>query len=204
MDKERFARQLAFVVEIDKMKSVMRRTILIDRSRRETDAEHSWHFALMAFVLMEYAKDDIDINRVIKMALVHDLVEVYAGDTFAYDKKGYEDKEKRELEAAEKIFGLLPDDQNRELRGLWDEFEAVQTKESKYANAIDRLQPLINNYKTDGHTWHAYDTEVESEQVYKRMEPIKTAAPEVWEFIEFVIMDSIEKGYLKKTEHAQS
>lgn len=198
MDKERFEKQLNFLVEIDKMKSVLRRTILIDKSRRETDAEHSWHFALMAFVLMEYAKDNIDINRVIKMALVHDLVEVYAGDTFAYDKKGYEDKEKRELVAADKIFGMLPDDQGSELRALWDEFEAVQTKESKYANAIDRLQPLINNYKTEGHTWHAYGTSVTSEQVYKRMEPIKTAAPEIWGFIEFVIKDSLEKGYLEK------
>ncbi len=198
MNKERFEKQLNFIIEIDKMKSVLRRTILIDRSRRETDAEHSWHFALMALVLMEYAKDDIDINRVIKMALVHDLVEVYAGDTFAYDQKGYEDKEKRELEAADKIFGLLPDDQNRELRALWDEFEAASTKESRYANAIDRMQPLINNYKTEGHTWHADGACVTSEQVYKRMEPIRTAAPEVWDFIEFVVSDSIKKGYLKK------
>lgn len=198
MDKERFDKQLNFIIEIDKMKSVMRRTILIDRSRRETDAEHSWHFALMALVLMEYAKENIDINRVIKMALVHDLVEVYAGDTFAYDMAGYTDKEDREKEAADKIFGLLPCDQGKELRALWDEFEEMGTKESCYANAIDRMQPLINNYKTDGHTWHADGACVTSEQVYKRMEPIRTATPEIWGFIEYVVKDSVEKGYLKE------
>lgn len=198
MDRERFGKQLEFLVEIDKMKGVLRRTILIDKSRSETDAEHSWHFALMALVLMEYADEDIDINRVIKMALVHDLVEVYAGDTFAYDKKGYEDKEQRELEAADKIFGLLPSDQAGILRGLWDEFEAANTKEAQYANAIDRLQPLINNYKTEGHTWHACGQAVTSAQVYKRMEPLRSAAPEIWDFVEFVIRDSIQKGYLAK------
>ena len=194
-DKSRFEKQLSFLIEIDKMKSVFRRTMLIDLTRRENDAEHSWHFALTALVLLEYAKDDVDITRVIKMALVHDLVEVYAGDTFAYDEAGYVDKEERELKAAEKIFGMLPDDQRDELRALWDEFEDFKTKESCYANAIDRLQPFINNYKTDGYTWR--EGNVNKAQVYKRMDAVRLYAPELWPFLEYVIDDAIEKGYIR-------
>lgn len=194
-DKNRFEKQLAFLIEVDKMKSVFRRTMLIDLSRRENDAEHSWHFALTALVLLEYAKDDVDINRVIKMALVHDLVEVYAGDTFAYDEAGYADKEERELKAADKIFGMLPDDQRDEFRALWDEFEDFKTKESCYANAIDRLQPFINNYKTDGYTWR--EGNVNKAQVYKRMDAVRLYAPELWPFLEYVIDDAIGKGYIR-------
>ena len=194
-DKSRFEKQLSFLIEIDKMKSVFRRTMLIDLTRRENDAEHSWHFALTALVLCEYAKDNVDITRVIKMALVHDLVEVYAGDTFAYDEAGYADKEERELKAADKIFGMLPDDQCDEFRALWDEFEDFKTKESCYANAIDRLQPFINNYKTDGYTWR--EGNVNKAQVYKRMDAVRLYAPELWPFLEYVIDDAIEKGYIR-------
>lgn len=196
MDKTRFEKQLAFLIEIDKMKSIFRRTVLINEPRHENDAEHSWHFAVTALVLLEYADSSVDINHVIKMALVHDLVEIYAGDTFAYDEKGYEDKQQRELEAADKIFGMLPDEQGRELRALWDEFEEFETKDSCYANAIDRLQPFINNYKTRGHTWR--EGSVTSAKVYKRMEAVRGAAPELWPFVEYVINDAIDKGYLKK------
>ena len=143
LDKNRFEKQLSFLIEIDKMKSVFRRTMLIDLSRRENDAEHSWHFALTALVLCEYAKDDVDITRVIKMALVHDLVEVYAGDTFAYDEAGYADKEERELKAADKIFGMLPDDQRDELRALWDEFEDFNTKESLSPHPLEEVSSEI-------------------------------------------------------------
>lgn len=195
MEQERFAKQLAFLVEIDKMKTIFRRTRLITENRRENDAEHSWHFALTALVLLEYAKDDVDINHVLRMALVHDLVEVYAGDTFAYDEKGYADKEQRELAAADKIFGLLPHEQGAELRALWDEFEAFTTKEACYANAIDRLQPFINNYKTQGHTWR--EGGVTSAKVYRRMDAVRLYAPELWPFIVYVIDDAIEKGYLR-------
>ncbi len=194
-DKDRFEKQLNFLIEIDKMKSVFRRTMLIDKSRRENDAEHSWHFAMCALVLLEYAPSGTDINKVIKLALVHDLVEVYAGDTFAYDEQGYSDKEERELMAADKIFGLLPDDQRRELRAFWDEFEEFKTRESCYANAIDRLQPLINNYKTEGHTWR--EGSVSCDKVYKRMEPIQLYAPELWPFIKWVVNDAMKKGYIK-------
>ena len=129
------------------------------------------------------------------MALVHDLVEVYAGDTFAYDEAGYVDKEERELKAADKIFGMLPDDQRDELRALWDEFEDFSTKESCYANAIDRLQPFINNYKTEGYTWR--EGNVNKAQVHKRMDAVRLYAPELWPFLEYVIDDSIKKGYIK-------
>ena len=194
--KDKLKRQLAFLTEADKMKSVLRQTILTDKSREENDAEHSWHFALMALTLYEYAGiDGVDINRVIKMALVHDLVEIYAGDTFAYDANGYESKEKREKEAADKLFSMLPDAQASEYRSLWEEFDLMETPDALYASAVDRFQPFLNNYLTDGHTWVKHG--VTAEQVYKRMDPIKTALPELWEFIEFVVRDSRQKGYIK-------
>ena len=188
--------QLQFLTEVDKMKSVSRQTLLADKSRAETDAEHSWHFALMAMTLFEYVGfDGVDINRVIKMALVHDLIEIYAGDTFAYDVKGNENREERENEAADKLFSLLPSEQKAEYRALWEEFDRMDTPDAMYAAAVDRFQPLLNNYLTDGHTWvkHAVTTD----QVYKRMAPIETALPELWEFVEYVIRDSCEKGYIK-------
>lgn len=196
---EKLQKQLEFLIEVDKMKNVLRQTLLMDKSRQETDAEHSWHFALMAMTLFEYAAfPDVDLNRVIKMALVHDLVEVYAGDTFAYDTAGNETKEKREAEAADKLFSLLPDEQNREFRLLWEEFDAMQTHDSLYASAIDRFQPFLSNYKTEGHTWNLY--RVKEDKVYKRMEAVKYALPELWSFVEWVIQDAIEKGYIEKVE----
>lgn len=189
--------QLAFLVEADKMKNVLRQTLLMDKSRQETDAEHSWHFALMAMTLFEYAgSPDVNLDRVIRMALVHDLVEVYAGDTFAYDTAGYEDKELREQEAADKLFALLPPEQNVQYRSLWDEFEEMSTPDALYAAAIDRLQPFLSNYKTDGHTWVLH--KVTSDQIYKRLDAVRHALPALWEFVEFVIKDSMEKGYIEK------
>ncbi|MDR1000457.1 MAG: HD domain-containing protein [Clostridiales bacterium] len=189
-------KQLQFLSEVDKMKSVYRQTMLADKSREETDAEHSWHFALMAVTLFQYAGfDGVDINRVVKMALVHDLVEIYAGDTSAYDVKGYESKGKREKEAADRLFALLPSEQGAEYRSLWEEFDLMETRDAKYAAAIDRLQPFLSNYLTNGHTWVKHG--VFAEQVYQRMNPVKTALPDLWEFVEFVIRDSCEKGYIK-------
>ena len=194
---DKLKQQLKFLSEADKMKSVMRQTLISDKSREETDAEHSWHFALMAMTLFEYSGiEGVDINRVIRMALVHDLIEIYAGDTFAYDTIGNESKVKREAEAADKLFSLLPDGQAGEYRALWEEFDCMETPDAMYATAIDRLQPLLNNYLTDGHTWVKHGVSVE--QVYRRMAPIKTALPQLWEFIEFVIRDSREKGYLSE------
>ena len=149
----------------------------------------------MAVLLEEYSKDKVDIGKVIKIALVHDLVEVYAGDTFAYDSKGYEDKEQREKDAAVKLFGILDSVQGAEFRALWDEFEAKETPESRYANAIDRIQPLILNYLTDGHTWKLGD--VHSAQILKRMDIIRTTCPELWPIVEGIIETSINAGILK-------
>ncbi|MBQ8764018.1 MAG: HD domain-containing protein [Clostridia bacterium] len=195
MNSEKIKKQIEFIITIDEMKNVLRRNLVADASRRENDAEHSWHLAVMAMILEEYSADKVDISKVMKIALVHDLVEVYAGDTFAYDVKGNEDKLDREIMAAEKLFGMLKDGQGDEIRALWDEFEAKETAESKYANAIDRLQPLILNYLTNGHTWKLGD--VHAPQIYKRMDIIRTATPELWHIVEGIISTSIETGLLK-------
>jgi putative hydrolase of HD superfamily len=195
MTNLRLKKQLQFLIEVDKMKNVLRQTILVDKSRQENDAEHSWHFALMAMTLFEYAySPEINMLKVLKMALVHDLVEVYAGDTFAYDQAGYLDKQERENKAADKLFGLLPEDQALEFRNLWEEFEAMETPDAIYAAALDRLQPFVNNFMTEGHTWRLHS--VTSDKVYKRMEVVKQALPELWNFVEYVIQDSIKKGYI--------
>lgn len=196
MDVNRLEEQMRFLVEADKMKSVYRRTILINQTRRESDAEHSWHFAMMAMLLAEYADPGkVDRNRVIRMALVHDLIEIYAGDTFAYDVVGNQDKLRRETEAADKLFAILPADQGTELRALWEEFDAMETPDAQFAAAIDRLQPFINNYLTQGHTWGLGG--VKSAQVYERMDPIRVAIPKIWPFVDKMIQESIEKGYLE-------
>lgn len=195
INSEKIKKQIEFIITIDEMKNILRRNLVVDGSRRENDAEHSWHLAVMAMILEEYSADKVDISKVLKIALVHDLVEVYAGDTFAYDVKGNEDKLDREIMAAEKLFGMLGDGQGDEIRALWDEFEAKETAESKYANAIDRLQPLILNYLTNGHTWKLGD--VHAPQIYKRMDIIRTATPELWHIVEGIISTSIETGLLK-------
>ncbi len=195
INSEKIKKQIEFIITIDEMKNVLRRNLVADGSRRENDAEHSWHLAVMAMILEEYSADKVDISKVLKIALVHDLVEVYAGDTFAYDVKGNEDKLDREIMAAEKLFGMLKDGQGDEIRALWDEFEAKETPESKYANAIDRLQPLILNYLTNGHTWKLGD--VHAPQILQRMDIIRTATPELWHIVEGIISTSIEAGLLK-------
>ncbi len=192
---EKIKNQIKFVMVIDEMKNIFRRNLIIDGSRRENDAEHSWHLAMLAMILEEYSAEKIDLERVLKIALVHDLIEVYAGDTFAYDEKGNEDKHEREVKAADKLFGMLDSIQGAEIRALWDEFEAMETAESRYANAIDRIQPLILNYMTNGHTWKQGD--VHSAQIYKRMDIIRTATPELWHIVEGIINTSIEIGILK-------
>ncbi len=193
---DRLASQLAFLTEVDQMKSIFRQSPLMDKSRRENDAEHSWHIALMALTLQEYAAaDNVDIERVMKMALVHDLVEIYAGDTFAYDTVGYEDKLTREQASADRVFGLLPPDLGAEYRALWEEFDRMETPDAMYASAIDRFQPFFINTKTDGYTWVRHGGILVS-QVFQRMEPVKTAIPALWEYVEQGIRDAVEKGYL--------
>nr|MBQ4318655.1 HD domain-containing protein [Clostridia bacterium] len=192
MSKERLEKQLKFIIELDKMKAVYRQTILVDKSREETDAEHSWHIAVMAMLLREYASPEVDIDRVIRMTLVHDLIEIYAGDTFAYDDGGNSTKEERERQAADKLFAMIDADQAAEFRALWEEFDAMETPDSMFAAAVDRLQPLINNHMTNGHTWVKHG--VKSESVYKRMEPIKKAMPELWCFVEHAVQNGLDKG----------
>ena len=196
MDTERLTRQLQFIVEIDKMKTIIRHTLLMDGSRRENDAEHSWHIAILAMVLKEYAVKPINVDRVVKMCLVHDLIEVYAGDTYAYDDKGNSTKAQREAAAADKLFSILPDGQGDELRQLWEEFDAHETNDAKYALGMDRIQPILHNYITEGVTWH--EGHVTSDKVLKRNEGLKDIAPELWNVVEWIVNTSVERGYLDK------
>ncbi len=195
MDRQRIAGQVRFLMEADKLKTVLRQTLLADGSRRENDAEHSWHFALYAMVLYEYADTGkVDLFRVLQMALVHDMVEIYAGDTFCYDTAGAADKHERETAAADRLFAILPPDQRDYYKELWREFESMETPDSRYAAAIDRIQPLLNNYLTNGHTWKLGD--IHSRHVYGRMAPIRSGAPGLWAVVEHIVEDSIRKGYL--------
>ncbi|MEG6570172.1 HD domain-containing protein [Thermoanaerobacterium thermosaccharolyticum] len=196
MDNERIKKQIEFLKEIDKIKQVFRQTLLIDGTRHENDAEHSWHLAMMAMILSEYADEKIDVGHVIKMVLVHDIVEIDAGDTFVYDEKGYEDKPEREKKAAERIFNILPKDQADEIRALWDEFEERKTPDAKFASALDRIQPIIHNYYTNGHSWRKHG--VKSHQVLERNKIVSKIAPELWKFINDILEDSINKGYIEK------
>ena len=196
MEAKRIEGQLRFLIEIDKMKTVLRQTLLADGSHRENDAEHSWHLALYAMILQEYAAGEVDINRVVQMVLVHDLIEIYAGDTFCYDAQANTDKAQREDEAAKKLFSMLEPDQGAYYEALWREFDAEETDDSRYAAAMDRIQPLMNNYMTGGHTWHLGD--IHSGDVYRRMEPIRIGAPRLWPVIEYIVEDCIKKGYLPK------
>ncbi|HHW45500.1 MAG TPA: HD domain-containing protein [Clostridiales bacterium] len=195
MDKERLEKQIKFIIEADRLKNIQRQTLLIDKSRRETVPEHSWHIALMAMVLKEYAGEDVDIDRVIKMLLVHDLVEIYAGDTFAYDEVGNAGKKEREQIAADRLFGMVDKDQAEEFRSLWEEFDKMQTPDALFAASLDRLQPFLNNCMTEGHTWGLGN--VTSGMVYNRLEVIKKGIPELWEFVENLIKDCVQKQYLK-------
>jgi putative hydrolase of HD superfamily len=192
---QRLQQQIEFMLEIDKLKHIVRRTILTDRSREENSAEHSWHIAMAVFLFSEYAKDqEIDLYRVIKMLLVHDLVEIDAGDTYCYDHQGRKDQAQREQEAAERIFKILPTDQSRFFRVLWDEFENRDTPESRYANALDRFQPFLQNYFTKGKIWR--ENNITRRQVMDRMQPIFDGAPLLWNLVELLIDDAVQKKYL--------
>ena len=191
----RMNQQLRFTAEIDKMTSILRRTMLIDGTRRENDAEHSWHIAVMALIFSEYAKEKVDVGRAVKMCVVHDLVEIYAGDTFAYDTAGNLDKEEREKAAADKLFAQLPDEQGKEIRNLWEEFDSMKTPDAKYAACMDRLQPFLHNTLTQGQTWAESGTKRDS--VEKRVLVIKDFMPEVYKWIEKNLDNAVEQGWLK-------
>ncbi|MDY0092116.1 MAG: HD domain-containing protein [Candidatus Vecturithrix sp.] len=191
----RFEQQLEFLVEIDKVKQIFRRTLLMDQSRTENDAEHSWHLAVMAIILKEYAATpSLDIARVLNMVLIHDLVEIDAGDTYLYDEQAAQDKDEREQKAAERIFALLPDDQAQEFRALWEEFEQRDTPEAQFAASLDRFQPLLHNYKTQGESWKKHG--IRREQVLQRGQQMQAGSPFLWKYAQILIERSVESGYL--------
>jgi putative hydrolase of HD superfamily len=192
---ERLNRQLGFLIEIDKLKQVMRQSPLVDGSRKENDAEHSWHLAVMAMVLAEHADEPVDICRVMMMLVIHDIVEIDAGDTFAYDDHGRKDQEERERQAADRLFALLPDDQAGDFRALWDEFEEDNTADARFARALDRLQPMTLNYLNKGGTWR--QNGVTADKVLARNRPIEDGSAHLWRHAKGWIDDALEKGYLK-------
>ena len=193
---DRIGKQLAFSLEIDKVKNIFRQTHLSGSGRNETDAEHSWHMAVMAYLLREYANEEIDIAKVMLMCLIHDIVEVDAGDTFAYDSVGLQTQKAREDEAKKRIFSILPEEQAREFIDLFDEFEAYETAESKFAHAMDNFQPLILNNSNHGSDWQEHH--VTADQVYKRQNRTKLGSEKLFEVIDCIIQENIAKGHLKK------
>lgn len=188
----RLEKQIAFIIEIDKVKNIFRQTYLADKNRKENDAEHSWHIALMAILLQEYAEETIDVLRVMTMVLIHDLVEIDAGDTYAYDEMGAATKRERELQAAGRIFGILPKDQGNYFRELWDEFEAYETADAKYAHLLDNFQPLLLNHASGGISW--VEHEVKKSQIYKRNDRIEETSKAIWEYMKSVVDENISKG----------
>lgn len=193
---EKINQLLRFTAEVDKMTGIFRRTMLLDKSRHENDAEHSWHIALMCMLFKDYAPAGCDVSRACRMCLVHDLVEIYAGDTFAYDPKANEDKEAREKEAADKLFSELPEDLSKEFRALWEEFDEMKTPDSRYAAAMDRIQPYLHNTLTDGHTWCEGKPTIE--MVNKRIGPALETIPELKDWYDKNIENAVEKGWLKR------
>ncbi|MFQ3616813.1 MAG: HD domain-containing protein [Cyanobacteriota bacterium] len=191
---ERLIQQIQFVLEIDKLKGVLRQTLLTDASRRENSAEHSWHLALMAIALAEYAPAPINLSRVVQMLLLHDLVEIDAGDTFAFDIQANQDKAKREHAAADRLFGLLPLDLGQSLRACWEEFEAGETVDAQFAHALDRLQPFLHNLQTQGGTWRLHG--VTCDRVLWRMQAVKRGTPALWPLVEDLIHQAVSMGYL--------
>lgn len=193
-DSVRLTQQIQFVLELDRLKQILRQTRLTDNSRRENSAEHSWHLAMMAIALYEYAPEPLDIHRVIQLLLLHDVVEIDAGDTFCFDPLGNQNKSERELRAAERIFGLLPADLATSFRALWDEFEAGETPEARFARALDCLQPFLHNLQTQGGTWQQHG--ITRDRVLQRMQAVQIGAPALWEFVQQNIHQAITAGYL--------
>ena len=191
---DRLEQQIAFIVEIDRLKTVIRQNYLADGSRRENTAEHSWHVTLMAMILCEHAAEPVDRARVLELLLVHDLVEIDAGDTFAYDSVGEQSKAAREQAAAERIFGLLPAAQAERLRAAWDEYEASETPEARFALSLDRLMPMIHNSLTEGRAWQANG--VTADKVRHRAESISRGAPALGALAGKLIASSVAAGFL--------
>lgn len=194
-DTERLQKQIEFVIEIDKLKNIYRQTYVLGEERKENDSEHSWHIALMAFLLAEYSEKTIDVLKTMKMLLIHDIVEIDAGDTYCYDDEGYKTKAEREEKAAQRIFGLLPENQCSELYSLWREFEDGSSDEAKFAAVLDRIQPLILNYTKNGISWKEHD--VCKEQVAGRYSQTAEASEKLTQLAMNIINDAHEKGWLK-------
>lgn len=192
---DRMEKQLSFAIEIDKLKNIFRQTHLSSNGRNENDAEHSWHMAIMAYVLKEYANEQIDILKVMVMCLIHDIVEIDAGDTYAYDTAGLISQKLREHEAKERIFSLLPEEQKKELTALFDEFEENASAEAQFAHAMDNFQPLILNNSNDGGDWREHN--VTSEQIYKRQSKTKLGSEKLFEITDKIIQENISKGNIK-------
>lgn len=189
---ERLQKQMKFILEVDKAKEIFRQTYLSDGSRKENDAEHSWHLALMAVLLKEYANEEVDLLKVIPMVLIHDLVEIDAGDTYAYDQAGLATQRERETKAADRIFGLLPSDQAEVFRTLWEEFEAYETADAKFAHALDNCQPLFLNDASGGKSWKEHG--VHKSQIYKRNEHTAEGSVEIWEYMKTLVDKHIQLG----------
>ena len=196
MITENLLKQIDFIKEIDKIKYIQRRTKLFNSDRRENDAEHSWHLAMMAIVLSEHSDYEIDLLKVIKMVLIHDIVEIDADDTFIYDQNKNHENTEEELKSAQRIFGILPKEQAEEFIRIWTEFEEGKSNEAKFAKTMDRLEPLLQNTSNDGGTWKEFG--VKYQTVYDKKKVIKNGSTELWKFAENLINESVEKGILEK------
>lgn len=196
MTSNKLKQQISFIKEIDKVKYIERRTKLFNSDRRENDAEHSWHLAMMALVLSDYSDAEIDLLKVIKMVLIHDIVEIDAGDTFLYDQNKNHDNTEEELKSAERIFGILPEKQAAEFIEIWKEFEMGDSPEAKFARSLDKLEPLLQNTSNNGGTWQEFGVKYQS--VYDKKKAIKNGSKTLWHFAENLIDESVEKGILKK------
>ena len=195
MDRERLERQIAFCREIDKEKLIGRQTYLSDGSHKENDADHAWHMAIMTVLLSEYANEKIDVLKTMTMLLIHDIVEIDAGDTYAYDENAKKTQREREVKAADRIFGLLPEDQGRKFRALWEEFEAWETPEAKFAHTLDNIQPTMLNDASDGKSWVEHG--VHLEQILKRNTSTKEGSEVLWDYAyENFIHPHVEKGHI--------
>jgi putative hydrolase of HD superfamily len=191
----RLAKQIEFILEIDKLKGIIRRSYLTGVDRLENSAEHSWHVAMLAIILAEHCDSEIDLMRVLKMLLIHDVVEIDAGDTYFFDSQSNVDKADREAKAADRLFGLLPEDQAREFRQAWNEFEARQTSEAKFAYALDRFIPVLHSYHTEGRSWKQHG--IRLEQVLTLNDSIKEGSRTLFQYASELFQDAVEKGYLK-------
>lgn len=193
---ERLKKQIDFILEIDKEKNILRQTHLSGHGRRENDAEHAWHMAIMAYLLREYSNEPVDIGRVMLMCLIHDVVEIDAGDTYAYDTEGLSTQKEREEAAKARIYSLLPEDQKEMLVSIFDEFEENQTAEAKFAHAMDNFQPLLLNNSNDGGDWREHG--VHASQVYGRQEKTKQGSEKIYEVTDQILKKNIARGNIKQ------